>query len=711
MTVNRLLVANRGEIARRVFATCRRLGIETVAVHSDADAGLPFVAEADAAVRLPGNTPAETYLRGDLIIEAARRAGADAVHPGYGFLSENADFARQVVEAGLTWVGPRPESIEQMGSKVEAKKLVAASDVPVLTELSPADVTAEDLPLLVKASAGGGGRGMRVVRDLDAVAAAVAQASDEAASAFGDPTVFCEPYVEHGRHVEVQVVADSHGMILVLGERDCSIQRRHQKVIEETPAPGLSEETRAALHAAARATAEAVGYVGAGTVEFLLDPATEKFWFLEMNTRLQVEHPVTECVFGVDLVELQVAVAEGASLADLPASVATDAPVLAELSGDPSIGGRHAAETPQLLTGRRGHAVEVRLYAEDPARDWQPQSGRLTRFEVPDVDVDLLPPTSFGVRLDAGFRAGDEVGTHYDAMLAKVVAWGPTRAAALRRLAGVLARAEIHGVRTNRDLLVNVLRHEAFVAGEVSTDFFDRHDLAALASAPADVTAVRLSAFAAAVALAEQDRARRTVQRGVPVGWRNVVSAPQLTRFSLDTSATGGAAGAGEQVEVRSYGGRDGYMSADLTGLRVVAAGATDVVLEYDGTRRTFTVHTAGDGVLDVESSLGHVPLRRVPRFVDPADQVATGSLLAPMPGTVVSVAVEAGATVSAGDPVLVLEAMKMQHTVAAPHDGVVTDIPVSAGEQVAAGAVLAVVHEHDPDQGQPAGDSEGAGA
>ena len=666
MTITRLLVANRGEIARRVFATCRRLGIETVAVHSDADAGLPFVAEADVAVRLAGNTPAETYLRADLVIEAARRAGADAVHPGYGFLSENADFARQVVDAELTWVGPRPESIEQMGSKVEAKKLVAASDVPVLTELSPTEVTADDLPLLVKASAGGGGRGMRVVRDLDAVAAAVIQASDEAASAFGDPTVFCEPYVEHGRHVEVQVVADTHGTVLVLGERDCSVQRRHQKVVEETPAPRLTDETRAALHEAARATAEAVGYVGAGTVEFLLDPATQKFWFLEMNTRLQVEHPVTECVFGLDLVELQVAVAEGASLADLE------------------------------VDGPRGHAVEVRLYAEDPARDWQPQSGRLTRFEIPDVDGELLPLSSHGVRLDAGFREGDEVGTHYDAMLAKVIAWGPSRGAALRRLAGVLARAEVHGVRTNRDLLVNVLRHDAFAAGDVSTDFFDRHGLDELTSSPADETAVRLSAFAAAVAVAEQDRATRTVQRGVPVAWRNVVAVPQVATFSLDAPLAGH-----DEVEVRWYGGRDGYSSADADDTVVVAASADRVVLEHDGTRRTFTVHSGGDGVLDVESSLVHVALRRVPRFVDPADQVATGSLLAPMPGTVVSVAVEAGATVSAGDPVLVLEAMKMQHTVAAPHDGVVTDLPVAPGTQVAAGSVLAVVQDND----------EGAGA
>ncbi|MGH3364024.1 MAG: acetyl-CoA carboxylase biotin carboxylase subunit, partial [Nocardioidaceae bacterium] len=444
-TIRRLLVANRGEIARRVFRTCRALGIETVAVFSDADADLPFVREADVSVRLPGNTPAETYLRGDLVVEAARQAGADAVHPGYGFLSENATFARQVIEAGLTWVGPAPESIEAMGSKVEAKKLMEQAGVPVLGEISPASVAEADLPLLVKASAGGGGRGMRVVRTLADVAPQVELASNEAASAFGDPTVFCEPYVEHGRHVEVQVVGDTHGTVLVLGERDCSIQRRHQKVVEETPAPGLSDLTRTALHEAARQAAEAIDYVGAGTVEFLL--SGDRFWFLEMNTRLQVEHPVTELVTGLDLVAMQIAVAEGRGLAP------------------PGDGG--------AVPAPRGHAVEVRLYAEDPANEWQPQSGRLTRFDVPEVAATFENPATYGIRLDSGFEAGSEVGTHYDAMLAKVVAWGPTRDEALRRLAGTLARARIHGLRTNRDLLVEVLRHDAVVEGDVSTDFFD----------------------------------------------------------------------------------------------------------------------------------------------------------------------------------------------------------------------------------------------
>ncbi|MSZ77080.1 MAG: ATP-grasp domain-containing protein, partial [Actinobacteria bacterium] len=308
--ITKLLVANRGEIARRVFASCRRLGIETVAVHSDADAALPFVREADQAIRLPGSTPAETYLRADLVLEAARRSGADAIHPGYGFLSENADFAQAVIDAGLTWVGPAPDSIVRMGSKVESKSLMAAAGVPVLTNLTVESATEADLPLLVKASAGGGGRGMRIVRTLADLAAEIDIASAEAASAFGDGTVFVEPYVESGRHVEVQVLGHSGG-VLVLGERDCSLQRRHQKVVEEAPAPHLPQAVRAALHEAARAAAAAIDYRGAGTVEFLYDPVAERFFFLEMNTRLQVEHPVTELVHGVDLVELQITVAEG----------------------------------------------------------------------------------------------------------------------------------------------------------------------------------------------------------------------------------------------------------------------------------------------------------------------------------------------------------------------------------------------------------------
>ena len=627
--ISKLLVANRAEIASRVFRTCRSLGISTVAIHSDADAGLPYVREADLAVHLPGNTPAETYLDVDAVLAAARAAGADAVHPGYGFLSENAAFARAVIDAGLTWVGPAPESIEAMGSKVRAKELMKAAGVPVLE--APEQPTEADLPLIVKASAGGGGRGMRIVRSLADLESEIEKASAEAGSAFGDGTVFVEPYVERGRHVEVQVVGWS-----VYGDRDCSLQRRHQKVVEEAPAPGLSDEVRAALHDAARNAAEAIDYRGAGTVEFLYDPDSERFWFLEMNTRLQVEHPVTELVHGVDLVELQIEAATASWTMGWP---------------DPP----------------RGHAVEVRLYAEDPAADYQPQSGLLTTFEIPSED---------GIRVDAGFESGSEVSTHYDAMLAKVVAHAPTRRAAARKLAGVLSRARIHGLVTNRDQLVAILRDEAFLAGEVSTAFLAERSHE---PPPADAGAP----VAAALALAERAGAARTVQRGIPVAWRNVVSQPQRTEL-VPTGSTG------EGITVEWYGGRDGYA---VDGHTVVAASPTSVTLETDGVRATYAVSVAGDRV-DVDGPGGHVALTVVPRFVDPADAVASGSLLAPMPGTVVKVAVEQGDAVEAGQPVLVLEAMKMQHTVSAPHAGTVTQIDVQPGAQVAAGEVLAVVEE-----------------
>jgi propionyl-CoA carboxylase alpha chain len=666
VTITRLLVANRGEIARRVFASCRRLGIETVAVHSDADAGLPFVREADVAVRLAGNTPAETYLRTDLLLEAARRTGADAIHPGYGFLSESADFARAVTDAGLVWVGPAPRSIEQMGSKIESKRLMAAAGVPVLTDHTPETATQADLPLLVKASAGGGGRGMRVVRTLAELPAEIAAAESEALSAFGDGTVFVEPYVEHGRHVEVQVLGHRDG-VLVLGERDCSIQRRHQKVVEEAPAPHLAERTRAALHEAARAAAAAIDFRGAGTVEFLYDARTERFFFLEMNTRLQVEHPVTELVHGVDLVEQQLAVAEGRAL-DL----------------------RSIGET-------YGHAIEVRLYAEDPAADWQPQSGRLVTFEVPGVSAEFDLLNRPGLRLDSGFESGSEVSTHYDAMLAKLVAWAPTRAEAARVLAGALSRAKLHGVRTNRDLLVATLRDATFLDGEVATDFFARRPHV-LRTEQADPEP---AAFAAAVMLAEQDRLARRVQRAVPVAWRNVVSQPQRTVFDLDE----------DELVVEWFGGRDGYRHAIRPDLVALSVAPYAVVLEVDGVRTEFAGVGArsADGTtreLFVDGPLSSVRLRERPRFTDPAHQLAAGSLLAPMPGTVVAVPLEVGAPVTAGQPVLVLEAMKMQHTIKAPADGVLEQLAVSVGQQVAAGEVLAVVsdapHDDPTDPGVP---------
>jgi propionyl-CoA carboxylase alpha chain len=666
--ITRLLVANRGEIARRVFATCRRLGIETVAVHSDADAGLPFTREADLAVRLPGNTPAETYLRGDLILAAARRVGADAIHPGYGFLSENADFARQVIEAGLIWIGPSPDSIERMGSKIESKKLMEAAGVPVLGNLSPDGgvdgATEADLPLLVKASAGGGGRGMRVVRSLPDLAGEVAKASAEAESAFGDGTVFVEPYVERGRHVEVQVVGfQSVGDgtdAAVFGTRDCSLQRRHQKVVEEAPAPGLSDETRVAIHEAARAAATSVGYLGAGTVEFLYDPATTKFYFLEMNTRLQVEHPVTEAIYGVDLVELQLAVAEDRGL-------------------DTLAGARGSTSERQAV----GHAIEVRLYAEDPSADYAPQTGRLLDFDVAH-DFEFAQP-GFGIRVDSGFEAGDEVGTFYDAMLSKVIAWAPTREQAARSLARTVEKASLHGLITNRDQLVASLRHPQFLEADLTTSFYDDH---AVLRERAQID--ERIPFVGAVALAEHRRHAAVVQPRIPAGFRNVVSQPQTTRFAID----------GEELAVAWLGGRAGFAPAEQDPelpVTVLDASPGEVVLDVAGNVYRYRTRVSDTAVL-VDGPFGGATLKVLPRFVDPSSQVAAGSLLAPMPGSVIAVHAAVGDEVTEGQPILVMEAMKMQHTIAAPYAGTITELSTQPGQQVEAGTVLAVV---TPDESQ----------
>ncbi|PPS80796.1 acetyl/propionyl/methylcrotonyl-CoA carboxylase subunit alpha [Streptomyces sp. MH60] len=609
-----VLVANRGEIACRVFRTCHAWGIRTVAVHSDADENALHARVADAAVRLPGASPADTYLRGDLIVKAAVAAGADAVHPGYGFLSENADFARAVRDAGLVWIGPPPEAIEAMASKTRAKELMGIAPLT--------DVTEADLPVLVKAAAGGGGRGMRVVRDLADLDAELTAARAEATSAFGDGEVFVEPYLENGRHIEVQVLADTHGTVWALGTRDCSLQRRHQKVIEEAPAPGLTAALTAELHDLAVRAARAVDYVGAGTVEFLV--ADGEAHFLEMNTRLQVEHPVTEAVFGIDLVALQLRIAEGHALENDPPRA-------------------------------RGHAVEARLYAEDPANGWAPQTGRLHRLTVPD-----------GIRLDTGYTDGDDIGVHYDPMLAKAVAQAPTRAEAVRRLAGALERAAIHGPVTNRDLLVRSLRHEEFTSGRMDTGFYDRH-LAALTESAPDP----LAPLAAALA----DASTRTGRFG---GWRNLPSQPQVKRYTM----------AGEEHEVRYHHTRTG-LTAD--GVRVVHADAERVVLETDGVRRRFDIARHGDQI-----HVNATALTALPRFPDPTTQHAPGSLLAPMPGTVVRVAegLTEGTTVRAGQPLLWLEAMKMEHRITAPTTGVLTALNAVPGHQVTVGSLLAVVRE-----------------
>ncbi|MFF2393504.1 acetyl/propionyl/methylcrotonyl-CoA carboxylase subunit alpha [Nocardia sp. NPDC058114] len=663
MAITNVLVANRGEIARRVFATCRRMGIGTTAVYSDADAASPHVSEADAAIRLPGNTPAETYLRGELIIEAALSAGADAIHPGYGFLSENAEFARSVLDAGLVWIGPPVAAIEQMGSKVESKKMMDAAGVPVLAELDPAEVTDAHLPVLIKASAGGGGRGMRVVRELGELQDQIAGARREAESAFGDPTVFCERYLETGRHIEVQVMSDTFGKTWAVGERECSIQRRHQKVVEEAPSPLVEkiDGMRDRLFEAARLAAEAIGYEGAGTVEFLADEKGD-FFFLEMNTRLQVEHPVTEQTTGLDLVRLQLQVASGLPL-------------------------------PATQPAQRGHSIEVRLYAEDPAHDWQPQSGPVHKIEIPFTAGEFTVLDQPGVRLDTGVVDDSVVGVHYDPMLAKVISYAETRAEAAHLLATALQRAKIHGLVTNRDLLVRVLRHPAFLAGDTDTAFFATHDLAVLAAPLVSEVDEALSIVAAALADSAANRGTSRLAGLTPSGWRNLSSLPQTKSYESRTSGT---------HEVRYRFTRTGVAVEGHDGLELISVAPDRVVLgvpnERGSVRRQFEIARYGDHVA-VDSPLGPVAVRRLPRFTDPSEQVAAGSLLAPMPGSVIRLGAAEGDHVKQGQPILWLEAMKMEHTIAAPATGILSALNVTVGQQVEVGTVLAVVEEEEQEQ------------
>jgi propionyl-CoA carboxylase alpha chain len=649
--ITSVLVANRGEIARRVFTTCRARGLDTVAVFSDADADSPHVREADRAVRLPGVAPVDTYLRGDVIIAAARAAGADAIHPGYGFLSESAEFARQVLDAGMVWIGPPVSAMESMGFKVASKQVMADAGVPVLARLDPQSITEADLPVLVKASAGGGGRGMRVVRHLGQLASAIDSAAREAGSAFGDATVFCEPFVETGRHIEVQILADTYGTVWALGERECSLQRRHQKVIEEAPSPlveRIGAHLRHELLSASRLAATVIGYVGAGTVEFLADQ-DGSFFFLEMNTRLQVEHPVTENVTGVDLVGLQVDVASGIPL---------DGP------------------EPQM----RGHSIEARLYAEDATAAWQPQSGRLHAIDVPGVRAQFEAVVGRGIRLDSGMVGGGEVSTHYDPMLAKVISVAPTRAEAARLLAGALQRARVHGLVTNRDLLVGALRHPDFLSGEFDTAFFDTHDPATLARSAAGDP--RVAAVAATLADSMYDHESSPVGTSLPAGFRNVRAG-----FSRRSYA------ARDVVVTVGYAwGRDGVELEEPEGPRVVSVAPGAVVLEVDGVQQRLEVTRYGDDLVAVDSPTGAVALKPVPRFLDPSARQAAGSLVAPMPGSVIRIGVEVGERIEAGRALLWLEAMKMEHVVRASEAGTVQQVLVTVGQQVKPGMVLAVV-------------------
>jgi 3-methylcrotonyl-CoA carboxylase alpha subunit len=662
-----VLIANRGEIACRIIRTARRMGIRIIAVYSDADREALHVASADIGVRI-GPAPArESYLSIERIIAAARESGAEAVHPGYGFLSENAEFAEACAAAGLTFIGPPPSAIRAMGSKSEAKAIMNKAGVPVVPGYhgsaqdsgSLAKQAAEiGYPVLIKASAGGGGKGMRRVDAADGFAVALDAAKREAAASFSDDRVLIEKYLTRPRHVEMQVFADRQGNAVHLFERDCSLQRRHQKVIEEAPAPDLDQGVRAALGTAAVTAAQAIGYVGAGTVEFILD-STGAFYFMEMNTRLQVEHPVSEMITGLDLVEWQLRVAAGEPL-----------------------------PLPQDQLAVRGHAIEARLYAEDPERDFLPTGGRLALLELPDE-----PPV---VRVDTGVRAGDIIGLHYDPMIAKVIAWGEDRTTAIRRLHSALARCRIGGVVTNLNLLLAVTEHREFVSGAIDTGFIERHreELIAGGASPDVVLAVAALALlqerregAAAAALASSDPYSPWHQVN---GWRLNGEARSLLVFQ-DTI--------GERHGVMVHF-RGSEFLLELSGRMSAAAVAPNeqggLAVRLDDRRFSASVVREAEAV----SVLVDNRWWRL-RVIDPLAGAshgagASGRLTAPMPGRVVAVAVQVGDRVVRGTTLLALEAMKMEHAIAAPADGVVKAIQYAVGDLVEDGAELIVLEAEE---------------
>ncbi len=659
---SKILIANRGEIACRVIATCRRMGIATVAVYSEADAGARHVALADEAYPIGPAAARDSYLSIGAILDAAAQSGAEAVHPGYGFLSENPAFAEACLEAGIVFIGPPAASMHAMGSKAAAKALMAQSGVPLVPgyhgeaqddAILAREAAAIGYPVLIKASAGGGGRGMRVVESAGALQAAVDGAKREALAAFGDARLLIEKYLTRPRHIEIQVFADTLGNTVSLFERDCSIQRRHQKVVEEAPAPGIDAARRTAMGEAAVAAARAVGYVGAGTVEFIAEG--DEFYFMEMNTRLQVEHPVTEFITGQDLVEWQLRVASGERL-----------PLL------------------QHELGIAGHAIEVRVYAEDPARDFLPSIGRLSHLRQ--------PRESGGVRVDTGVRQGDAITPYYDAMVAKLIVWGADRAEAVRRLGGALAQYELAGVQSNLDLLRAIAAHPAFAEAALDTGFIARHAEALFAAPPPASDAV----LAAAPLAVRADRhAIWPAGAGDPYSpwndgdlWRMNVAGADDVALRDDERA----------IAVRVLQTQDGLV-LDLPGRSVRATAAEDEAglhLRLDGVVRRVTVLREAGAIVVIEAGRNH-RFQVIDPWAAPATAAAGGGkIVAPIPARVTRVLVAAGDVVARGAPLLVLEAMKMEITLSAPLDGTIASIRHGVDEMVQEGAEL-VTFEAQP--------------
>ena len=660
---NRILIANRGEIALRVMRSCRAMGIATVAAYSDADAQSPHVRFADEAVHIGAAPSKDSYLNVEKIIEAARRTGAQAVHPGYGFLSENAGFAEACEAAGITFIGPTADAIRKMGLKSTARRIMGESRVPIVPGYHGEDQSLEALsknsgaigfPVLIKASAGGGGKGMRVVGDASELREAIEAAHREAERAFGDGTLLLEKYIERARHVEVQILGDKHGNLIHLFERECSIQRRHQKIIEESPSPAVSPELRQRICEAAVAAGRAIGYTNAGTVEFILAPSGE-FYFIEVNTRLQVEHPVTEMITGLDLVKLQIEIAQGK-----PLSLA------------------------QQDIKQQGHAMEARLYAEDPNNGFLPATGTLHEWDAP-LSTD-------GLRIDAGVERSTEIGIHYDPMLAKMIAHGPDRETARRKLAHGLRNLFAPGVQTNREFLIRAIEHSEFSSGSYHTGFVDEHlnELITQKNKAEDL----IGASVVALYIRRRQQAEATTLPNVPPNYRNNPFRDPSVKLQVgDDMFDISWRPAGNEAFAISCG--DWQASVQLVSFGRGEPGSIRVSI--DGTQRVFRIAEAGDQFF-VQSSSALQVVTRPPRYPQSHAASEHESAYAPMPGLVLKVLVEVGQHVSAGDALVILEAMKMEQTLRAATDGVVEAVLVKQGDVVAPGdrlvEIAAVIRE-----------------
>ena len=637
MSFNSILIANRGEIACRIMQTAQNMGIKCIAVYVDADADAPFVKMADESVLL-----STSYMDSDAILSAAKQTGAEAVHPGYGFLSENAAFARKVKNNNLIWIGPSAHVIKVMGDKLKAKELAEKSGVPTLPMAADLkDAKNLGYPLLIKAAAGGGGKGMRIVTSPKNLKESVISAQREALSGFGDDRIFIERYVKKSRHIEIQILGDEHGNIVHLGERECSIQRRHQKIIEESPSPKVDPFLREQMGEAALKLAKKIKYCSAGTVEFLMDDKTGEFWFLEVNTRLQVEHPVTEEVTGIDLVYEQIKIARGEEL-----------------------------EFTQDDISWHGHSIEARLYAEDPGNNFLPEVGTLIAYDT---------EMAGDIRWDSGVEQGYKVGTDFDPMLSKVIAWAPNRIDAINKLARGLEKAHFGGVKTNRDFLISCLRNESFINGNTTTDFIEREK----PNSEQVLSENQIFNASAAIALwiAMGNRASDEVTDFMPSNWTNGRMPHQRIKLMILKN----------EIEIKYQLKRSGLFEVMGTNCKIHAVDESGIDVEV-GSHRFFAQVTRADDQILINMPFGDLDAVIVPRFIEPGNEVPEGGLVAPMPGKVIEVKVKKGDKVKAGDTLIIIEAMKMEHSIKATENGKVTKLMVSLNQQVDNGATLLVL-------------------